>query len=318
MMAKLSCKHRAPAPRPDLTVAELADLYLAALAGRVSASTRKAYAYRLARFVEAHGDRRVDSITGRDGERHRRQMTTIAVAGRGGRPARVSEANRTIAALRACWRWALACRVIPFGANPFRLNRLPSPAQVHTTGDSFATVLRHCPDPSFRRFLLTVRYTGVRQRDLRRLRADQVDWQHGCFSLPSSRPHCRSARLVYFPPLVGRLLRWCIDHAPAGSPLVFTNGYGRPWAECTLYEGFMAARRRAGAGPDAVREGMSFRNLRTAFVRTALELGVCPPTVRQLMGQSPLSGDGDPASPEALADIVRRIEAALLPGPAGC
>ncbi len=196
--------------------------------------------------------------------------------------------------VRAAWtrrRWKATCSR-PFSyalevglieANPFQSLRMPTGAEGRDWEPwEYQAVLRHAP-AHVRRFLVFIRYSGMRPGEIRNLEWDHVDLIERQLILKNHKTFriTKRARHVPINAVMLSLLTWLKARRPAGTKFVFLNAWGRQWTCRNLVDRLDAIRNRAGVGKDVKMHGG-----RHTFATGAVVNGVDPATLAELLGHS--------------------------------
>ncbi len=276
-----------------LTVQELAALYLDALKATATKNHYNQARFALGLFCEQHGHRSTRDITPFVAESYRNALATRKWKPKYGRPKsyKPRTVNHYMAALSACWTWGDEKELIQ-ARNPFqRVKPLETDdgRQRIMTEAEFQALLRASRPAMFRQLLLVLRYTGARPGEVRLLAWSQIDWTRHQFVLKHHKTSkkTKAPRLIAFPPLIERLLRWRKKHAEPTVPWVFPSCHGTPytggWAVKALFE----ARQRAGLETDENGENLVLYTNRHTFITTgAANAEVSQSVLQKLAGHT--------------------------------
>jgi integrase len=155
------------------------------------------------------------------------------------------------------------------------------------TDGEFRSLLR-LANPSFRRVLIFLRYSGARPCELRELTADQIRWHaDGATIVKAKHKTSRTqavqkARKIRLVPQLVKLLLW-LKRQPRrhASDYVFVNSKGGPWRTASLCANLRRLRETAGLGADVKLYGT-----RHMFGTNAILNGVDIATLAELMGHA--------------------------------
>jgi integrase len=188
-----------------------------------------------------------------------------------------------LSTVKVAFRWAhragylatdpLATLELP---HPLRRELAPTPAQ--------ADALVAAATGPFRDFLIGLRETGCRPIEPATLTADRVDLNAGTWRVRNKtrRKTGEPWRTVYLTQTTIDLTRRLI--AERGDGLVFRNGLGTGWTRQGYSPHFLRLRRELGYGPECCAYG-----LRHLYITDALERGIPPATVAELVGHTSLN-----------------------------
>jgi integrase len=152
--------------------------------------------------------------------------------------------------------------------------------------DQIRQVLELWPEGHpFRLFTEALHQTGCRPGEARNLTVDRVDLEAGAWRVRDKirRKTGSEFRSVYLSPRAVEVTRAAMGGRSEG--YVFLNQWGRQWSESGLDHRFRQAAERLGI-PRAACVAYAFRH---DFVTSALERGVPPATVAELVGHRGLS-----------------------------
>lgn len=279
----------------NLTVVELVALFLDSVKVERSESTYTNYSRWLGEFCKLHGQRRVRDITPLIAEAFRNNLSrrTWKRRGRGtANPYKPKTINHALISLKRCWNWGIQKKLLP-PSSPFSDLALlfAEGRQRVVTDREFQHLLRGASDSHFRQFLLTLRYTGARPGEIRGLTWAMVDWANHRFVLQrhktSRTTKVSKPRLIPFPPVIERLLRWRLRRFGAHTPAVFLNQCRQPWNKERIINRMAVARRRAGLRPDENGESLVlYSNRHTFLTAAAASANIGGPMLQQLAGHS--------------------------------
>jgi integrase len=185
-----------------------------------------------------------------------------------------------LSTVKVAFRWAhraghiatdpLATLELP---RPLRREAVPTPAQ--------ADAMVAAATGPFRDYLIALRETGCRPIEPATLTADRVDLAGGTWRVRNKtrRKTGEPTRTVYLTSVTIDLTRRLITEQ--GDGLVFRNGLGTMWTRQGYSPHFLRLRRELGYGPECCAYG-----LRHLYVTDALERGIPPATVAELVGHT--------------------------------
>jgi integrase/recombinase XerC len=266
------------APAAPRAVKAVFNLYLADLQALVDRGKRSAVTHRGARwYIESF----LKSAPGLAVEDLRPRHVTRWLNAQDWGP--TSAANAAKVLLKSL-NWAR--RQGHLADNPLADLECPRPGRrqaIPTAGQAEA-MLRRSEGTSLHDFALALRETGCRPTEVRAVTAAMVDLASGTWEVPNKtrRATGKSTRTVYLSPAMVELSRRLCAAHPEGP--IFRSGRGRPWTAKAVCAAFDRLRGRLGYGPEAVAYG--FRHL---FITDALERGIPPATVAELVGHEGLA-----------------------------
>jgi integrase len=133
------------------------------------------------------------------------------------------------------------------------------------TDDEFQTLLRGS-DPTFRRFLLFLKFTGCRPGEAASMRWPDVHFQEGAVVLKEHKTAGKTGRPRVIPlvPTVIKLLHWMYSQRQASSRCrdqehVFTNGRGNAFSRGWLSLKMQRLRKRLGLAAGVTLYGLRHR-----------------------------------------------------------
>jgi integrase len=170
--------------------------------------------------------------------------------------------------------------------NPLAGMEMPRP-NVRTaipTKEQVEKILAAAWGQPFRDFLLALRETGCRPSEIMTLTSDRVNLGAGTWQVRNKTrwKTGEDHRTVYLTPAVIELTGRLMEKRPQG--LVFRNSQGRPWKKGPVAYRFRRLQRKLGYGPECT--AYAFRHL---YITDALERGVNPATVAELVGHKDLT-----------------------------
>lgn len=166
-------------------------------------------------------------------------------------------AFKTIHAVQRVFGWAVETDLLEH--SPLTGYRKPRPRQRTRLIDpeEFQAMLRSSDAP-FRRFLLALRLTGCRPKELRCLLWGHVHLGNGVWVIPDRRggvTHKAAGRqkqplprVVALPDPIISLCRWLEAHRQPGQEHVFLNRRGKPWTATALWSRLKRLRPKAKLG----------------------------------------------------------------------
>lgn len=151
-----------------------------------------------------------------------------------------------------------------------------------TTDEEFIRAVRWAA-PEFRRVLYFMRWTSARPGEVRKITADQIDWEK-CVVRQKEHKTSRTTskpRLLALTPKPLGLVRFLVGHRKNSPGPLFLNTSGEPWTEQAISRYWHRLRRRAGIPSDAKCYGV-----RHQFGTEAIREGTPIKDVSLLMGHS--------------------------------
>jgi integrase len=168
-----------------------------------------------------------------------------------------------ISSIKRAFNWA--CEMELIGRNPFAKMRSRGQPQRRRpmTDDEFQTLLRGS-DPTFRRFLIFLKFTGCRPGEAASMRWADVRFEEGAVVLQEHKTARKTGRPRIIPLVstVIRLLLWMRSHQQAvkcGQDHVFTNGRGNAFSRGWLSLKMQRLRRRLGLAAGVTLYGLRHR-----------------------------------------------------------
>jgi integrase len=273
----------------NLTVAELAALYLASRAGKIHEISCRAERLHLTWFCQAYGGLQAIHVTRLQVQQFMDRLEQRKTR-RKGTPLRPKTINDAICTVRHCWKWGIDTDLIP-DQNP--LDRLVQHSVEGRnrlmTNAEFQSLLREAPI-EFRRVELVLRYTSMRPGELRKLKWAMVEWTNRRFVIPqhktSKMMKTPKPRIIPFPACVEALLRWLHQQFGERSPFIFLNSLGQPWSCDALCKCMDDTRTRAGIEPDSDGEPLVLYTNRHTYITAAASNGIDGPTLQNLAGHT--------------------------------
>lgn len=150
-------------------------------------------------------------------------------------------------------------------------------------------VLAATGDQPFRDILIALRETGARPGELYGLTADRVNVEAGTWTVTNKTRHAtgEQVRTVYLTPALVEMSRRLLAKHPEGE--VFRNMRGNPWtrnATACRFDELKTKLEKKGIRLD--KEGVAY-SLRHLYITDALERGIPPATVAELVGHQDLN-----------------------------
>ena len=190
-------------------------------------------------------------------------------------------ANRGIGAIKRAFAWAVEEEHIP--RSPIEHLRKPQGAVRDRTvsPEERGVMLAAIPDDAFRDYFVALSLTGARPGEVRRVRAEDVDLERGCWVLKKHKTVKKTGkpRIIYLSPEALDLTKKLMEKRPTG-PL-FLNTRGDPWTKNAIRLRFTKLRK-----DHPQLKGVISYTLRSAFATDALEAGVPDTTVATLLGHT--------------------------------
>ena len=200
----------------------------------------------------------------------------------------VSGRRGAITALKRAFQWATDQGYLPH--SPVRMIRKPQGKRRETllTAEQRQLVLAEAADQAFRDFLILLQETGARPGEVRTVEARHFDEAKGVWIFPPSEhktgARTGQSRVVYLTPAAIEVCRRLACEHPIG-PLC-RNARGEPWTRSAIRCRFRRLRRRLA---DKFPGGLCAYLFRHAYATDALERGVDPITVAELLGHKDTS-----------------------------
>ncbi|QDV71858.1 tyrosine-type recombinase/integrase [Botrimarina mediterranea] len=150
------------------------------------------------------------------------------------------------------------------------------------------TVLNAATDVAFRELITAAELSGVRPQELRRVEARHFDARRGTWLFPQEENKTGEAtgrpRVVFLPPALVELSKRLAKENPTG-PL-FRNAHGGTWTANAIRCRFRRMKAKLG---DRAPKGLYLYAYRHTFATDALENGLNPMTVAELLGHADAS-----------------------------
>jgi integrase len=268
----------APTDRAAITFRDLANLFLTKVKGEVRREEREqgtldTYDKYLLSALKSLGDIRASSLA-----------PAQLVAWVDGKPWGPTVRHNALNAVKIAYRWSK--KVGHLSVNPIADLELPR-ARRRTkvpTVKQVEAIFGAAWGQPFRDFLTALRETGCRPAEIRTLTADKVDFDAATWQVHNKTRTAtgEAFRTVYLTPAAIELTRRRLKAFPEG--LVFRNSQGEPWKKGAIAYRFIRLQAKLGFGPECT--AYAFRHL---FITDALERGVNPATVAELVGHKDLT-----------------------------
>lgn len=165
--------------------------------------------------------------------------------------------------------------------NPFRgLTFSEGPEGRDWTRDECQAVFRNS-DPCFRRYLIGIRFSGMRPGEVRGLSWTDIKIESDCIRIEKhkTRNKTKEPRRIPFNAVLLKLLHWCKKNNPTNSRHVFLNSFGKPWS-CKAVTKRLAKLRKKLSLPD----DQKLHGLRHTFATGAIINGVGLLELMELLG----------------------------------
>jgi integrase len=268
----------APTDRGSLTLRGLVNLFLgkvklAVTRGEREQGTYDTYEKYLVSAIKSAGDVKASGIG----------MAQLN-AWVDGKPWGPTVRHNALNAVKIAYRWARKNGHL--AVNPIADMDLPRPKKRTKipTAKQVEAIFGAAWGQPFRDFLTALRETGARPSEVRSLTADKVDLEAGIWTVKNKTRTATGEeyRPVYLTPAAIELTRRRLQAFPEG--LVFRNSRGEPWKKGAIAYRFIRLQAKLGYGPEC--SAYAFRHL---FVTDALERGVNPAVVAELVGHRDLT-----------------------------
>lgn len=260
--------------RPGPRARDLADVFADHIARELSAASYVWYMGQLNLFVEHVGE---ETPAADLGPRHVGEFLDT-------RRWNPTSRRNAVTAIKRLFRWSRKqgyIAVDPMGdvEKPRALVR--EKILTHAQVNEILDVTR---DQEFRDIVTALRETGCRPGEVMSLTAAAVDLKAGTWRVANKTRHATGEdhRTIYLnPAMVAMSTRLTGEH-PEGP--IFRNSLGKPWVRDSIGNRFRARRAKLGYGMESV--AYSLRHL---YITDALERGVPPATVAELVGHRSLT-----------------------------
>jgi integrase len=167
-----------------------------------------------------------------------------------------------VSTVKRAFNWALEMELIQ--RNPFaKLRRRGRTRRRQPmTDEEFQTLLSGC-DPTFRRFLIFLKFTGARPGEVSSMRWEDVDFEQAAVMLKEHKTARKTGqpRIIPLVPTVIKLLLWVQRQSPnaRGQDHVFVNGGGNGFSRGWLSLKMQRLRRRLGLPKHVTLYGLRHR-----------------------------------------------------------
>ena len=227
----------------DASFAQLADEYLDKLTGKKPA-TYRSFRYGILRALKIIG------TTIRVAELRKFHLAKIEkhLEDDDYSPTTIKD---TIITVQGVLNWAVEFELIDATPLP-KYRKLAARCRTRViTRAEFAALLRHT-DRNFRWFLVALRPTGCRPRELRSLIWEWVDLDQELWIIPEHKTTTRQRepqpRMIPLPPRIVRMCRWLAREPHSPTEHVFLNKLGQPYSKDCLVRKMDRLRDRAEIG----------------------------------------------------------------------
>lgn len=226
----------------DIAFAELADEYLSDSKARKKAATYESRRYRLLRALRILGTSvRVGALRKFHLAKMERELVEADYS-----PTTIKD---TIAEVQGVLNWAIARDLLD--VNPLAGYQKPRPRRRSRTftGEEFQSLLRHS-DSNFRRVLISLRLTGCRPAEVRKLIWEWVDLDRALWILPDHKTVTQQReprpRIIPLPKPILKLCERLAREPHEGTDHVFLNKLGRPYTKDCFVRKMDRLRKKAG------------------------------------------------------------------------
>jgi integrase len=252
---------------PDARVADLVEAFLDFAKPRLAEETYRNYLWYSQKFAEACGQLSTSQL--------KPYHLTRWIDARGWNETTERNARRIA---HRVFSWAKQEGLI--GDNPLAGVKCPSPRNRDRalSEAEFRTLLGAAHGP-FRVLLWSLRQTGARPSELRRLTWDQVRDSHLVISQHKTAKKVRKPRVIYLTPAMQRLL--AKRKAKSKSNHVFVNTRGKPWTTNAIRLNIQRIREKTNLSDD-----VCAYLLRHTFGTRAIMNGLNTSEVAELMGHT--------------------------------
>lgn len=189
-----------------------------------------------------------------------------------------------VAVVKRLFNWAKKEGLI--SSNPIKEVERPRAGKREDfiTADEAKTILDAVRSPASKDLLVALRETGCRPVEIYTLEADRVNIEAGTWRVlnKTRRATGETYRTIYLNSAMIEMSRRLL--ARRGRGHVFLNEKGKPWTRHSIVKMFRRIRGRTGMGGEAT--AYAFRHL---YITDALEKGVPPATVAELVGHTTLN-----------------------------
>jgi integrase len=169
------------------------------------------------------------------------------------------------------------------------MRRPTAPCRTTTlTAEQRRLIFESARDQAFKNLLFAAELTGVRPQEIRRVEARHFDSRKGTWLFtPDEHKTGKKTgrpRVVFLPPPVVALCKRLAKEHPEGA--LFRNSRGRPWNANTIRLRFKRLRTRLA---EELPKDLCMYLYRHTFATDALETGLNPVTVAELLGHADAS-----------------------------
>ena len=179
-----------------------------------------------------------------------------------------------------------ATRLGLIASNPFRGLTFPAGKNGRDWTDGEFRALLRAAAPYVRRFIVLIRFSGMRPGEIRGLEWKHIDTRAGAIVLDKHKMayKTKAPRRIPFNTVIVKLLAWLRrNHLPRARN-VFLNAYFRPWSMRSLGKTFLTVRHKAGLGDDVKLHGG-----RHTFATRAIMAGLDVATLAEIMGHDDIT-----------------------------
>ena len=169
------------------------------------------------------------------------------------------------------------------------------------------TILPHC-QPYLQNIILGLLYTGLRVRDLLRLRWDDVDWEAQTITFLEKKKHDKKGKK----PLTQDFANLLRSIQKSESGFIFVGDYGKPIKNPP--KGFERMRKNAGV------TDLRMRDLRRTSASALLALGASLPAIQKHLGHTELAMTEKylHLNQEQERKEIEKLDGYFVPRPASC
>jgi integrase len=306
LTADLTLHDRSPATSPgdpNLTLVELADLYLDWVQLNLKPETYRSRKDTLERFVKVHRRKRAAEITPQDIENFKQGLASGQLARRG-KPLAVRTVNIHLSGVMAMFNWAVQMMHLPWSpaARVKRLREGPGRTRF-LTDDEIEHLLSICP-PILQDIITVYLETGLRLQELADLTWDDIDLQNRQLTVVKSKTdHTTKGYQPRVIPLTSRAFD-AIARQPHREGSVFRNRSGRKYTKRAIRTRFVRTCRKHGI------EGITIHTMRHTFASRLAMRGASLTSIGRLLGHSKAETTQRYAhlADEHLRDVVALLE----------
>lgn len=141
--------------------------------------------------------------------------------------------------------------------NPWKGCRFPEGKDGRDwTEAEFRSLLRHARPP-LRRFLVCIRWSGMRPGEIRELTRSDLRLETGWIVLGDHKTvdKTKSPRKIPFNVVLAKLFGWCLRENPSSARHILLNSFGKPWTTRAITKAIATVRRKAGLPEDVRMHG---------------------------------------------------------------